>query len=160
MPQPVNLSSFDSSNSQITLNNSIEHAKSNRLLLENISYKINFNNEMIMYNENILYQYKNYLKQFTLLTSCPEEFYYKPELVSYKLYGTTDLWYLVLWMAEIPSALEFNQPVIRIFNPDKIAKINKIINKHREKLSNNHEEPEFIPDLTLKTVRIRDIRII
>lgn len=51
-----------------------------------------------------------------------EESYYKPKSVSFQLYGTTELWLSLLRANNMRSVMEFNKPVIKAYNPDRLAK--------------------------------------
>lgn len=159
--ETVNLDNYDSSSEYSSMTDSIIDSKENKLSLKNLSHRINYNNEMLLYDENIFYNYKNYLTQFRIAIEIDESFYYKPELLSKEIYGTPDLWFLIMWMNdEIQSPMDFNKPIIWVFDPEYINVLNKIIESNKEKLEKNKEEPEFVEDLTLKKVLISDNRII
>ena len=155
----INLNSYDSSDNYSSIESSLRAASDNILTIENLSHKVNFCNEFYVYDENILKQYKNYLSNFCIWLAIPENYYYKPELVAKKIYGSVDLWYLVLWFSNIPSAMEFNQDPIRVFNPSSISVLNSIINKNRKAIRWNHKFPDYLDDLTLKEVKIKDTRL-
>lgn len=155
----IDLSRFDSSNKSATLNGSIADSKSNKLTLENLSQKINFNNEFYCYDENVLYSYKNYLSQFTVWNTLPVKYHYKPELLAKDLYGSVDLWYLIMWFNDIPSAMDFNTEKIKVFDPKYMNIINKIIENNRRNIIKNNQNPPLVENLTLKPILIKDSRI-
>lgn len=148
----INLKVNDSSNQYVDMQNSINNARNNKLTLVNTSYKINYNNELVLTDENCLYRYRGLLQQYTIKYRIPEKYYYKPELVSLEVYGTVDLWYLILWMNPISSVMEFNKPVINIFDPSKFHIINEIIEKEKESIKKNNKSPKYVEDLTLKPI--------
>jgi len=158
--QPINLSRFDSTAGVANINNSLEKSNRNDLLLTNISRKINFNDDFYTFDYNVLEKYKNYLSQFLIKVQCPEQLYYHPEIVAKKIYGTVDLWYLVMMFNPIPSVAEFNLPVINIFDPSKIQYINNIINTHQKEIKFNDAKPEYVEKHVLTPVRIKDTRLI
>ena len=47
-----------------------------------------------------------------------EEEYYKPKLVSEKLYGTTEFWLPLLRLNDMRDLTEFRIPLIRIYSPE------------------------------------------
>jgi len=158
--QPINLSRFDSTAGIANVNRSLERSNSNDLLLTNISRKINFNDDFYTFDYSVLERYKNYLSQFLIKVKCPEELYYHPEIVAKKIYGSVDLWYLVMMFNPIPSAAEFNSPVINIFDPSKIQYINNIINTHQKELKFNDAKPEYVERHVLTPVRVKDSRLL
>jgi len=160
MINPIDLSNYDSSKHSMTLDGSIELAKENILTISKLSEKINFDDQFITVDRNILEKYKNYLDEFCIWLALPEEYYYKPEYVAEKIYGTVDLWYLVLWMAQVPSAMEFNKEVIRVFDPSKIRVINYIINRDYDNVTYNNKNPKKVENLILQKVKIKDTRFI
>jgi len=158
--ETIDLSRFDSTAGISNLKTQIEKSENNALTLTNISHKVNFNNEFYTYDYTALERYKGYLSQFVIKAKCPESLYYHPELVAKLIYGSIDLWYLVLMFNPIPSAAEFNLPVINIFDPNKIGHINRILSSANKDLRFNKAKPEFIEKHTLTPVRVKDTRLI
>lgn len=156
----IDLSAYDSSDTKYDIRQSINHARTNTISIEKLSHKINFNNEFLTYDENILYQYRGYLSRFLIKTNCPKKFYYHPELVAKEVYGTIDLWYLIMWFNPIPSAMEFNSPVINIFDPSRIGIINNIINNHSKETRFNAYKPDFVEKNILKPIKIKQNRLL
>lgn len=155
----IDLSAYDNSDKINIIDNSIEYSKNNPLILSQISHKINYNDEFLTYDENILNSYKNYLSQFCIFLKIPEEYYYKPELVAKEMYGTVDLWYLILFFSNCPSAEEFNKSVIKIFDPAKFSVLNKLMNITKKSLSLNNKKPDKIDNLIIKKVIISDTKL-
>lgn len=62
---------------------------------------------------------------------------YRPKLLSYDLYGTTDLWHLILWINNMYSVTQFNESSIYIFNPDKLNLLVRIINNETSDIIDN-----------------------
>lgn len=155
----IDLSAYDNSDKINIIDNSIEYSKNNPLILSQISHKINYNDEFLTYDENILNSYKNYLSQFCIFLKIPEEYYYKPELVAKEMYGTVDLWYLILFFSNCPSAEEFNKSVIKIFDPAKFSVLNKLMNITKKSLNLNNKKPDKIDNLIIKKVIISDTKL-
>lgn len=60
---------------------------------------------------------------------------YSPRRLSLVLYGTTDLWHLLLWINNMKSNTEFTKKKIYIFDPERLDLINDIINKESHLLN-------------------------
>jgi len=154
--EKIKLLAYDSSEAANEEFESIEHASENRLVLDSHSFKINFNNRFYVDDGSILYKYKELLKQYTIQIKIEKSFFYHPELVAKELYGTVDLWYLVTWFSYSTGAYDFNQEVIRVFNPKRMSIINYLLNKHAKELEANRREIPVVEDLTLQKVKIRE----
>lgn len=71
-----------------------------------------------------------------------DRFRFKPKLLSMKLYGTTDLWHLLLWLNNMHSVTQFNRKNIIIFDPDGLHLLNKIVELEKNRLLENRRNPE------------------
>lgn len=65
-------------------------------------------------------KYKDQLETITSFYSVPESRFYKPKMVSYELYGTTELWLGLLRLNNMRNVSEFYNPIIKIYNPYQI----------------------------------------
>jgi len=158
----INLSKFDSTSGYATVNRTLGKSNNNDLLLTNISHIVNFNDEFYTFDYSILDQYKNFLSRFIKKVICPKELYYHPEILAKEIYGSVDLWYLVMMFNPIPSVAEFNSPVVNVFDPAKMHHINTIINSYQKELKYNkadYMKPENkLEKHVLTPVRIKDSR--
>lgn len=71
-----------------------------------------------------------------------ETYKFKPKLLSLKLYGTTDLWHLILWLNDMNSATQFTRRRVVIFDPEAMDVLNRIIEKEKLNLLQNNSSPE------------------
>lgn len=71
-----------------------------------------------------------------------EMYRFKPKLLSMRLYGTTDLWHMILWLNNMTSASQFSRRKIIVFNPDSMDVLNRIVEKERLPLLRNRENPD------------------
>ena len=149
------LDGFDSSDFTDIVD-SVAHSKSNKFVLPNISTVINYKNEIEITDENILSKYDTIIMDCTYRTEIDSKFFYKPELLAKQMYGTVDLWYLVLWVNKMSSMYEFNKKYIYVFNPSKISVLNDLIELERENLATSQESPTYIEDLTIMKVPISE----
>lgn len=61
---------------------------------------------------------RNQLMYVMTTYNLSEEEYYKPKMVSEKLYGTTEFWLPLLRLNEMRDVTEFSIPMIRIYSPE------------------------------------------
>ena len=53
---------------------------------------------------------------------------YRPKMLSYDLYGTTELWFLLLNLNGCKSIMEFTPKKIKFYDPDRLKSyINEIL---------------------------------
>jgi len=131
---------------------SIEHSKSNKFLIENTSEIYNYNNTITLFSPHIFNIYKNLLSVYMDTITLDEKYFYKPELLSFDIYGTPDLWYLILWTNDISTVTEFSKSEIKVINDKGLDKINTVIEAYKSRLNLNHEDPYVISDSTLKKI--------
>lgn len=116
------------SSSFMSLRESIVHSKHNKMTLDSTSIYYNFSDEIII-GTNILRKYENILQAYVMDYTVDAEHLLRPEYVSYKLYTTTDLWYLLLFLNNMKRPDEFNKKSIKVLNPIYINIINDIYEK-------------------------------
>lgn len=59
----------------------------------------------------------------------PESMFYKPKMVSYELYGTTEMWLALLRLNNMINITEFHSPMIKIYNPYSVEELISIFFK-------------------------------
>jgi hypothetical protein len=148
--------SFEKYNSakHVDILTSILDSKKNKILISNVSNKLNLNNKLIISEPHIFYEYEELILKNCVEVVIYEKFFYRPEYLSKELYGTPDLWYLLLWINKMTSIHDFNKLTINVFNPDKTDIINDIIEKNKNRFQKNKLEPKYIEDLTIKKIII------
>lgn len=80
---------------------------------------------------------------YTLVRLTESEFSkykFNPKALSYYLYGTTELWFLILRLNEMYSATEFNVNPIKLYNNNILSKISEIINREEDRININEDE--------------------
>lgn len=145
------LSNNDSSNFP-DLKSSIENSKENRLEIRNMSIKVNIDDKLIINDENILAKYKNLISNYLIDINITDKELYHPEYVSKRIYGTNDLWYLVLMVNNVSSMYNFSSKKIKVFDPTKIYILNEIIENNSKKLDRYKKDPIYLEDSTIKKV--------
>lgn len=86
---------------------SITKARSNPLLLDNISNWYIFEDECRM-SFSVLRKYEQLIRANCVEVDFEREWLYRPEYCSYDCYGTTDLWYLIMFVNNIDYVNNFN----------------------------------------------------
>lgn len=90
------------------------------------------NGKMIITSDCILDKYSGELDKlktkYTIGESERQVLMYNPKALSYKLYGTTELWFLLLYANQMHSASEFCKETINVYAESIIAYIVEIIN--------------------------------
>lgn len=101
------------------------------------SYLLNINDTIIT-TSSIFDSYIDFIMPNTVLISLTDEEYEKykfdPKLLSLELYGTMELWFLLLKINRCSSLFEFKSKLVRIIHPNELDVINKIINLNEERL--------------------------
>ena len=107
------------------------------------------NKKMLINLQNLVTKYMPELKELKIKIGLSNEEYakykYNPKVLSYDVYGTTELWFLILEANELHSITEFNLKTIYLFRTDIIDKLSRIINL--EVTSKNYNEEEIAAEL-------------
>ncbi len=86
--------------------------------------KIPLNDTMSAYR----YFLDPYLIEFELHDEELQLYQFKPKSLSYKLYGTTELWALLLMINNCVSKIDFNKKKIKVLDPKNIKSfINEVL---------------------------------
>ena len=127
----------------------ISKGLSNDLILDNINEYMDFNGFKIP-SHNILYEkYRGIILENCIKITMSEEVFnaykYRPKYLSLKLYGSTDLWHLLLWINNLTSVTQFNKKTIYVFDPDAIDIIDSIIAIESDNIKYNKEKmPTYV----------------
>lgn len=92
------------------LGDSLSKAKSNKLLLDNISTWYIFEDQIRM-GFSMLRKYEQLLRANVVEVPFQSNWKYKPEYCSYDLYGTTDFWYLIMFLNNLDTVFKFNYDI-------------------------------------------------
>lgn len=102
------------------------------------------NKKMLVNFNNLVIKYMPELKTIKTKISLSEEEYakykYNPKLLSFDIYGTTELWFLILEANELHSVTQFNSRTIYLFRTDIVEKMTRILNLERVSKDYNEEE--------------------
>ena len=111
--------------------------------LDNLLMFCNYQKISILPDFSILDEYSDYLQQedFIETVELDEKYYYSPQAFAEDYYGTADLDFLVLYFARIDSIFSFNRKKITVLKRERLADINRIIVKNKERIKENRSNP-------------------
>lgn len=96
---------------------------------------------IILLSDNIITKYKGDLEDHvTLVTLTTTEFnkyQYNPKVLSYDLYGTTELWTLILDLNQLYSTAEFSINPIKLYDTSILNYIGAILNLEKPIIDSN-----------------------
>lgn len=102
------------------------------------------NHKIIVAESSIIDKYKTELDENkTAIELSTQEYFkyrYNPKLLSYDIYGTTELWFLILMANEMYSVTEFDLHKIVLYNAEIINKVNHMLNMDSDFLEINSME--------------------
>ena len=102
---------------------------------------VNFKNLVMKYMPEL-----NDLKvKITLDNDEYSKYKFNPKLLSHDVYGTTELWFLILEANELHSITQFDLKTIYIFNTSIVDKMTRILNLEKE--SKDYDEEQISAEL-------------
>lgn len=78
-------------------------------------------------------KYRDQLSSSIQYYNVPESMFYNPKMLSFELYGTTELWLALLRVNEMTNISEFHVPIIKVYNPGDLKELINIFFK-RDKI--------------------------
>lgn len=98
----------------------------------------------ILSSESILNKYDDELKSsiitLTLNDSEFNKFQYNPKFLSFELYNTTELWFMLLHVNELYYSAQFNLNPVKVYTANIINIIDRILNLEQLVINLNREE--------------------
>jgi hypothetical protein len=82
-----------------------------------------------------------YCKKVKLSDDAFDYYKYKPKTFSYNLYGTVDLWHLILWLNDMTSILQFTKQELIALDPSALDILATILKQQENYLIDNKENP-------------------
>jgi len=112
----------------------IEYGKNLNISHGKLHYQSTFDTSdstIILNHISILDKYNDYLKKIIVNVTLTDDEYFKyrfqPKRLSYDIYGTTELWSLILKINNMVSAIQFTELKIKLFTQDIFDVINEIL---------------------------------
>ena len=79
-------------------------------------------------------RYHNQLKNSIQYYNLSSRLFYQPKAVSLELYDTTELWLSLLRVNNMKNITEFQEPVIKVYNPVDVKELINIFFKREKKV--------------------------
>ena len=133
----------ESTISEYTNNYNSEEIVSSAFFLKQV-FSIENNKKMLLNFNNLVTKYMPELKGIKIKVTLSDEEYAKykfnPKVLSYDIYGTTELWFLILEANELHSVTQFNSKTIYLFRTDIVEKMSRILNLEVDVKNYNEQE--------------------
>ena len=125
-----NVNTFESA----SINEQIQSSKYNKLTLDKFSNWYTYENQITL-GFPLLRKYENILRSFTVRVNLDKKYHYRPEYLSNHLYGTTDLWYVIMFLNKMTRVTEFKTDTIIVPMTDLIKTINRLVEDEENNIS-------------------------
>lgn len=127
-----------------TLIDSINLANSERVNMVNVfsTFTLEGNKFPML---DMLNNNKAYLLEMTTTVAIPKSEFFKPEYTSARLYGTSSLWYLILFLNEMYSAMDYTSKTIKVLSPNSLNTFISFVNNFKR-------EDYTFEDLTITVI--------
>lgn len=113
------------------------------LHLKEANNKLN-NNKIILLSESILDKYSDVLNTYLITKTLTDlefnKYQCNPKLLSYDLYKTVELWFLLLQANQLTSASQFRINPIKIYSGEILRIIQSILNLEKSIIDANVED--------------------
>ena len=112
--------------------------------LKEVFFNPGMKHKIVVNGNNISDKYTSELEENKrIITLNTKEYYkyrYNPKLLSYDVYGTTELWFFILMANELYSITEFDLRKLVLYDASIISKLNKMLELDQEFLEINSME--------------------
>ena len=122
----------------------VEDLRVDAFHLKEVFFQDGMNHKIVVNGDNIADKYAIELEENKKTVEFTTKEYYKyrfnPKVLSYDLYGTTELWFFILMANELYSISEFNLKKLVLYDASIISKFNKMLELDQEFLEINSME--------------------
>lgn len=136
-----------------SLDDSLAHSKNNPFVISNTSIHTQINDKIIK-KGYVFKRFEFLLQEYTETSRVKITEYQHPEFFSQRVYGTPDLWYIVLWINGMRSFLDFNIENVKILTSQGLTILNRILEKYRNNINETKQNPIVFNDATIIPVDI------
>lgn len=137
------------SGEKMSIVDSLASCQHNNVILSKLSQDYKFGNITLDAPIPCFVKFYDLLESYTIRVTMEERYKYKPEIVAKEFYGTTDLWWLVMYMSKITKHEDFNIPSIKILQPDYLDDLFEIIERSEKEIGLT----TVLEDRTMQKVR-------
>jgi len=134
------------------IDQNIKDAEDSNWVASKLSLDLHFAKDGVtMDNPMLVFQrFQNIIRTNLVRETVEDKYFYRPELYAKQLYGSTDLWWLVLMSSGITRHQDFNRRHIKVFNPALLETLDAI----RLSTKKEQESTVEIEDLTIFPIRV------
>lgn len=144
---------FTDSGAIVDLDKSLVSAAINPIVMSNLSLWLTTSGVILQDPRSILDRYFDAFTEVTYKFDVDEQLYYKPETVAQSVYGTTDLWYVILRLNGMRSHMDFTRKQIKLTDPAIVNRVlGEIVKAYTVILADSHKAPKEIEDLTIHKI--------
>ena len=122
----------------------VEELRVDAFHLKEVFFQDGMNHKIVVNGDNIADKYAIELEENKKTVEFTTKEYYKyrfnPKVLSYDLYGTTELWFFILMANELYSITEFDLRKLVLYDASVITKFNKMLELDQEFLEINSME--------------------
>lgn len=138
--------------SSADVDQNVKDAENNNWVASNLSMDLHFAKDGVTMDSPMLVfqRFQNVIATNLVRVTVEDKYFYRPELFAKQVYGSSDLWWLVLTSSGIIRHQEFNRRRIKIFNPAMLAALDDI----RLSTKAEQEHTAEIEDLTIFPIRV------
>ena len=123
---------------------SVEDLRVDAFHLKEVFFQNGMKHKIVVNGDNIADKYSAELEENKKIVEFTTKEYYKyrynPKLLSYDVYGTTELWFFILMANEIYTITEFDLRNVKMFDAAIISKLNRMLELDKEFLDINSME--------------------
>ena len=122
----------------------VEELRVDAFHLKEVFFQTGMKHKIVVNGDNIADKYSAELEENKKIVEFTTKEYYKyrynPKLLSYDVYGTTELWFFILMANELYSISDFNLRKLVLYDASIISKFNKMLELDQEFLEINSME--------------------
>lgn len=122
----------------------VESVRMDTVFFRQVFWERGMDHKLVVTGDALIDKYLEEIEeQKTTVALSTEEYYkyrYNPKLMSFDIYGTTELWFLIMAANELYSIIDFDLRVVKAYRTDILQKITRMIDLEHEFKQINDEE--------------------
>lgn len=131
-----------------TVENFIKVMSMETISFEQLSFLDKTDSDVVMITYNILNDYKDEIDSLTVTINLSDEeflkYCYKPRLLSYDVYGDTEMFFIILFINNICSVKDFNKRKIKMLRKSHMEDVLSLIhNSEKYNIIKNRNKIEI-----------------
>ena len=133
-----------------TVQKSIEQIEGLTYTYDYVSPKVMMNGITIQSPRTVIDNFQDLFDQIQIYYVLDTKYNYRPEALQKELYGTTELWYILLQINGMFDHSQFVGDQVKIIRPDRLDIIQDIVSLFKDEL--DQEKHQVVDELTIKPV--------